>query len=133
MAAIAARKAAAASACETSLNKIVKTGIIRFKTNSSAIQPVSFPTLKKLVKIAKSCPNTAFEISGHTDSDGSASYNQKLSLKRAKSITSYLTRQGISASRLTSAGYGETRPIAPNNSPVNKALNRRIEFKITGS
>ncbi len=128
-----AKKPVTANVCEKMLNEVAKTGIVRFETNSADIKPVSFPTLNKLAEVANSCPDAKVEISGHTDSDGSAKYNQKLSLMRARSITTYLVKQGVGASRLTSAGYGETRPIAPNNTDENKARNRRIEFKITAN
>jgi len=72
-------------------------------------------------------------IAGHTDSDGSASYNQTLSEQRAQSVMTYLVEHDISARRLSTVGYGESRPAVPNDSPANKARNRRIEFEITAS
>jgi outer membrane protein OmpA-like peptidoglycan-associated protein len=72
------------------------------------------------------------EIAGHTDSDGSEAYNQTLSEERAASVLNYLVEHGVSARRLTTVGYGETRPVVPNTSAANKAQNRRIEFTVLG-
>ncbi|MFO8184727.1 MAG: OmpA family protein, partial [Candidatus Aegiribacteria sp.] len=65
-----------------------------------------------------------------TDSDGSDSYNQTLSEERAASVFNYLVNKGIAARRLTTVGYGESRPLVPNTSDANKAMNRRIEFEV---
>ena len=74
-----------------------------------------------------------FEITaGHTDSDGSESFNQKLSEGRAQSAVNYLISKGISASRLVAKGYGESIPMEENDSKEHKAKNRRVELKIIG-
>ena len=70
------------------------------------------------------------EIAAHTDSDGSENYNLTLSERRAESVVNYLTQYGIDLERLTPKGYGESDPIAPNDSNENKALNRRVEMRI---
>ena len=74
--------------------------------------------------------NTAMriEVQGHTDNKGSAAYNLKLSDRRAASVKKYLTAHGISADRLVSYGYGMQRPIVPNDTDQNRALNRRVQF-----
>jgi OOP family OmpA-OmpF porin len=83
-------------------------------------------------------PELIVEIQSHTDSKGSDQYNIKLSQKRAESVVSYLTQKGISAKRLVAKGYGETKPIAPNDkpdgsdNPDGRAKNRRTDFKIIG-
>ena len=69
------------------------------------------------------------EIGGHTDSDGDEALNQSISQQRAEAVLEYLTGQGVPAESLTAVGYGETLPVAPNDTSENKALNRRIEFK----
>ena len=68
------------------------------------------------------------EVQGHTDSQGTADSNQRLSQQRADAVRAYLVAHGINSSRLTSKGYGMTQPIAPNDSAANRAKNRRIEF-----
>lgn len=69
-----------------------------------------------------------FEIGGHTDSDGSAELNNKLSQSRAETVKQQLVNMGIDAARLSTKGYGSTKPIADNSNPENKARNRRVEF-----
>jgi outer membrane protein OmpA-like peptidoglycan-associated protein len=71
------------------------------------------------------------ELSAHTDSFGSDDYNFKPSDNRARSCMEYILSKGISPTRVTSQGYGETKPVAPNDTPENRQLNRRVEFKIT--
>jgi OmpA-OmpF porin, OOP family len=70
-------------------------------------------------------------LSAHTDSFGSDDYNFKLSDNRARSCMEYLLSKGIAPNRVTSQGYGETKPVAANDTPENRQLNRRVEFKIT--
>ena len=69
----------------------------------------------------------------HIDSRGSDEYNIKLSENRAKSVMDYIISKGISPTRITSHGYGETRPVASNDTDEGRQLNRRVEFKITKS
>ena len=88
--------------------------------------------LDKLYELMKKNKTLKIEIGGHTDSDGDPVKNQELSEKRAKAVVNYLVLKGIDKSRLKYAGYGETKPRAENNSPENKALNRRTEVKIIG-
>ncbi len=101
-----------------------------FDYNSTALRAESFIELDKLAEIMRQNPQLRIEIGGHTDSDGSAAYNQKLSMGRAASTVDYIVSQGIEASRLTAVGYGLTQPCADNNTEEGKALNRRIEAKI---
>jgi len=75
-------------------------------------------------------PNTRLEVAVHTDNQGTQANNQAVSVFRAQLIVNYLTRWGIAAGRLTATGYGGTRPVAPNNYPTGRRLNRRIEFII---
>ena len=70
------------------------------------------------------------EISGHTDSDGGAAVNQPLSEARANAVRDHLVGQGIAADRLSAVGYGDTKPVAANDSESNKALNRRTEITV---
>jgi OmpA-OmpF porin, OOP family len=70
-------------------------------------------------------------LEGHTDSEGDDASNLALSKSRAKSVAEYLVKKGIEANRVTSDGFGETRPIAPNDTAENKAKNRRVDMKLT--
>ncbi len=79
----------------------------------------------------KAHPSIAVEIAGHTDAKGSDEYNQRLSLRRAESVRDYLTQAGIDAGRISVAGYGETQPVADNDSDEGREMNRRVELRIT--
>ena len=101
---------------------------IRFDFNKATIKPESMGVINELVKMMKENLNTKFEIQGHTDSDGNDDYNMKLSQQRADSVKSILVELGIEESRLSSKGYGESKPISDNNTQEGKANNRRVEF-----
>jgi outer membrane protein OmpA-like peptidoglycan-associated protein len=105
---------------------------IQFETNSFELKPVSFIELDKVVQLLKENPTLKIEISGHTDNVGSPADNFSLSNNRAKSVVSYLVSKGIAASRLVAKGYGETKPVADNNTEQGKAKNRRTELKVIG-
>ncbi len=101
-----------------------------FDTDKATLRPISESELDRLVKILKENPTIRIRIGSHTDSDGSHDYNIKLSDNRSKSVVEYLIAHGIKADRLEHKGYGETVPIAANDTPENKQLNRRTEFEI---
>ncbi|MFM9973139.1 MAG: OmpA family protein [Beijerinckiaceae bacterium] len=103
---------------------------ILFDTNKDTIRPVSYILLGKLAQVAKSCPTRNLEIGAHTDSDGTDVYNQDLSERRAKAVVEYLVREGVAGTLLKPIGYGETKPIAANDTPANKQKNRRVEFVV---
>ncbi len=105
---------------------------IYFDSGSSNIKPESFPLLDTIAETLLANEGVNVRIVGHTDSDGSNSFNQGLSERRAQSVYQYLVNKGIPVSRLSTAGYGEERPAVPNTSAANKAQNRRIEFEILG-
>ena len=71
------------------------------------------------------------EVAGHTDSTGSAQYNQQLSEQRANSVAQYLESQGLASNRVVTIGAGETRPVADNSTPEGRAANRRVELTLT--
>ena len=101
---------------------------INFDTGKAIIKPQYFAQLDKIASIMNANPNLRITVEGHTDSVGDEAYNQKLSEQRAQSVMKYLTSAEVDISRLTAVGYGESRPIADNNTTAGKALNRRIEF-----
>jgi len=103
---------------------------IYFRPERATILSDSFGLLDRIAETALSCPVGRFEISGHTDSDGSEESNQRLSEARAKAVSDYLIRSGVSVERLLAVGFGEKRPIVDNETPEHKALNRRIEFRL---
>jgi outer membrane protein OmpA-like peptidoglycan-associated protein len=103
---------------------------IYFDYDKATLRPESKVELDRLVKILKENPTMVIEIGGHTDSDGSEEYNLRLSQARAESVMKYLIQAGIEPERLRAKGYGETQPVAPNDTPENKQKNRRTEFKV---
>jgi len=103
---------------------------IYFDVGSARIKRESHAVLDEVVETLKANPGVNVRIAGHTDSDGSASFNQTLSEQRAQAVETYLIEHGISARRLSTVGYGESRPAVPNTSAANKAQNRRIEFEV---
>ncbi|MDD2530616.1 MAG: OmpA family protein, partial [Bacteroidales bacterium] len=100
------------------------------KTNSAELESSSIAELNTLVELLTKNANISIEISGHTDNVGSATYNLELSTKRAQSVKAYLESKQIASYRLSAVGYGQTKPIADNNTEEGRAANRRTEFKI---
>ncbi len=105
---------------------------IYFDYDKATLRPESIDELERVVRFLEENASLVIEISGHTDSDGSDLYNLRLSQARAQSVVEYLVSRGISPRRLTARGYGEGRPVAPNDTPENKQKNRRTELKIIG-
>jgi outer membrane protein OmpA-like peptidoglycan-associated protein len=103
---------------------------INFDYDSDIIRDESKPTLDKIVAMLKSETSMQLIIEGHTDSDGSNEHNQLLSQQRAESVKSYLVAAGISSSRLSVEGYGESMPVVPNTTATGKAQNRRVELVV---
>lgn len=110
------------------LNDYAKT--ILFDTSKATFQQRTYPVLEAMTAILKEYPGSNFSIEGHTDSDGKDTANQTLSENRAAAVKNYLIEKGIDGARLTSAGFGESKPIASNKTKAGKALNRRVEVKL---
>ncbi|HKI46466.1 MAG TPA: OmpA family protein [Balneolales bacterium] len=108
-------------------SKIVTHGIT-FDIDKADIKPESMGTLNMIAGVLKSNPDLKFEIDGHTDNTGEAAHNLTLSQQRADAVKAQLVQMGISASRLTTKGFGDTKPIDTNDTPEGKANNRRVEF-----
>ena len=108
--------------------KLVTYGIY-FDVNKDVVKPESYGTLKEIAAVLTENPDVKVKIVGHTDSDGADAANLDLSKRRGASVKNELVKNfGIDASRLESDGMGETQPVAPNDTPANKALNRRVEL-----
>jgi len=112
------------------IGKTFKLHNIFFKFNDYKLKPQSFTELNKLVRFLKENSKLVIQISGYTDSIGSEKYNLWLSKMRAQSIANYLISKGINPNRLIVKGFGEKNPVAPNNTPLGRKLNRRVEIKI---
>ena len=103
---------------------------IFFDYDKADLKPESIPELNKVVSLMNDYPVIKVEIGAHTDARGSDDYNQGLSERRAQSVVNWLIGQGINDQRLFPKGYGETKPVADNETDEGRALNRRVEFKL---
>ncbi len=103
---------------------------VNFDFDKSNIRVESYPILEHALDVLKEYPDMKVVISGHTDSFGSDEYNIKLSERRVNSVYDYLVSHGISKDRITKEAFGEKRPVRENDSPINRAFNRRVEFRI---
>jgi outer membrane protein OmpA-like peptidoglycan-associated protein len=104
---------------------------ILFATNKADIKPASFDLLNEVVSVMKARPTMRVHVEGHTDIRGTLQWNMKLSKMRAESVQKYLVDHGVEAERLTSEGYGPTRPLCPEKTNACYDKNRRTEFVIT--
>ncbi len=104
---------------------------IKFETGKSVIKKESYTILNDVVKVMEENPTYDLEIHGHTDDQGDEAKNQKLSDERAAAVKKYLTEKGVASDRTKSSGHGETQPVADNKTSAGRAINRRVEFKVT--
>jgi outer membrane protein OmpA-like peptidoglycan-associated protein len=114
------------------LNATVRLKNIQFNSKSYTLEPVSMIELNKLVQLMNDNPSIKIQINGYTDDVGSDADNLLLSQNRSKAVVDYLISKSIDAKRLTSKGFGETKPVADNSTEEGRALNRRTEFIVTG-
>ena len=103
---------------------------VEFPSDSAVVDPAYYPEIQDFAKYMEQNPEKTAIINGHTDSTGSAAYNQKLSEKRAVSVKNEIVKQGISAERLEAKGYGEEKPIASNKTREGRQKNRRVEAEV---
>jgi outer membrane protein OmpA-like peptidoglycan-associated protein len=108
----------------------VRLNNIFFEYDKSEILGGSVYELDRLVKIMKENPGIVIQIRGHTDNLGTEAYNQKLSEDRARAVYTYILSKNIGNDRVSSVGFGESRPLASNDTEEGRALNRRVEFVI---
>lgn len=101
---------------------------INFDFAQATLRPDSFPLLEKARDLLKKRQEIAVEVAGHTDGVGQDGDNLKLSLARAQAVAAWLAQNGVAAARLEAKGYGETQPVADNNSDAGRAVNRRVEL-----
>jgi outer membrane protein OmpA-like peptidoglycan-associated protein len=110
--------------------KVTVRNDVLFDFNSSALRQASRDSLNEMASVFDKYPNTTISVQGHTDSIGSAAYNQRLSERRAQSVASDLENLGVRSSRLETIGYGKSQPRATNSTAEGRQLNRRVEIKI---
>jgi OmpA-OmpF porin, OOP family len=101
---------------------------ITFDFNKATIRPEAAPVLAQVQAMLQASSGLQLTVEGHTDSIGQAAYNQKLSADRAEAVKTWLTGHGIDAARLSSAGFGDTKPVADNATEEGRAQNRRVEL-----
>ncbi|QJQ95596.1 MULTISPECIES: OmpA family protein [Halomonadaceae] len=104
---------------------------VTFGFDSSELTSTARSALNDVSSVLREYPETRINIAGHTDSTGSADYNQRLSERRAESVGSYLAQGGVDRSRLSMRGYGFSQPVASNDSETGRAQNRRVEITLT--
>jgi|SRR5690606_9680943 outer membrane protein OmpA-like peptidoglycan-associated protein len=104
---------------------------VTFAVDSTTISPSFRAALDEVAASLQKYPNSLVDVMGHTDSTGSESYNLDLSRRRAESVKGYLVMRGVSAARIATIGYGEQYPRADNATEEGRALNRRVEIRIT--
>jgi len=106
-------------------------GNVTFATDSADISSSFYEVLDSVALVVNEFDKTYVDVIGHTDSTGSAEYNQGLSVRRARSVADYLISQQVIPERLVVTGMGQDQPIAPNDTPEGRALNRRVEIVLT--
>jgi outer membrane protein OmpA-like peptidoglycan-associated protein len=106
-------------------------GNITFKTDSADLNASFFSVLDSVSLVVKEYEKTIIEVAGHTDSTGTDQYNQALSQRRAQTVATYLAGKGVLDQRMITVGAGETRPVATNDTPEGRQLNRRVELTLT--
>lgn len=118
------------SAEQAGIDDFLKGKTIEFATASAVITPKGRQILDQVTPYLQKADGKSIEISGHTDSEGAADLNMKLSNERAAAVKQYLTGKGLPPARLSTVGYGPSRPVADNATPEGRQQNRRIEFAI---
>ncbi|HLL94987.1 MAG TPA: OmpA family protein [Spirosoma sp.] len=114
----------------TTPGKTTQLRAIQFVQSKTELLPEAQPALEQLAAFLKNNPTTEIELSGHTDNQGDFDENVRLSKQRVDVVKAYLVANGIAASRITTRGYGPTRPIASNNAESTRQLNRRVEMTV---
>lgn len=105
-------------------------GNVTFATNSADVSASFYPVLDSVSLVLKEYDKTTVDVAGHADSTGAADKNLELSQRRAASVAAYLESHGVNAERVIATGYGETKPVASNDTPEGRALNRRVEITL---
>ncbi len=112
--------------------ELIMPGNLTFKSGSSAIAPESYEVLNSISKVLEEFDETSIAIGGHTDNTGNDNINNALSQERADAVYYYLNGRGVAKERMSSRGYGSSRPIADNSTADGRAQNRRVEIQIVG-
>ena len=117
---------------DNELNVALKNDVL-FDVDSASLRSDSQSTLRDMATVFNRYNDTTIDVQGYTDSTGTADHNMGLSQRRADSVRDYLSREGVSSSRISARGYGETNPKASNATPDGRQLNRRVEIHVRGN
>ena len=118
---------------ETSRGLVISLSDILFDVNQATLKPGAANNVQKIAAILNQYPNYNISVEGHTDSQGSDAYNQSLSERRAAAVLQQLVAGGVAASRISSKGFGESQPVASNDTPAGRQQNRRVEVVVLGA
>jgi OOP family OmpA-OmpF porin len=124
--------AEALESCQDQFDELLANETLLFDTNSAVIPEDSFRLLGELAALASRCTEEHIEVAGHADSSGGEALNLRLSRDRAEAVVASIVERGVDPERLSAVGFGETRPVADNESAAGRARNRRIEFIVRG-
>jgi outer membrane protein OmpA-like peptidoglycan-associated protein len=127
--AVASSEAASVSR-EGNLLAVTFKGDVTFDTNSTVLRPGLQSEINRVAGVLNQYPNTLVRVEGHTDNKGTDAYNMDLSNRRALAVKNLLVQRGIADSRIEAVGYGETLPVATNDTEAGRQRNRRVEIKI---
>jgi len=116
---------------QTERGTLVTFGDVLFDLDKAELKPAGMRGIQKLAEFLNENPERKVVVEGYTDSTGSDSYNQQLSERRAQSVRRALTHAGVDPQRIQAVGYGEQYPVASNDSPSSRAMNRRVEVTIS--
>jgi outer membrane protein OmpA-like peptidoglycan-associated protein len=123
--------APAAAPLQPTVRKVVVLPGVHFDLDQATLKPEAQRVLRdEVVTLMKQESDLTVRVEGHTDSQGSETYNQGLSERRALSVKEFLVSSGIASSRIVADGYGETQPVASNDTAEGRARNRRVEIKV---
>jgi len=115
---------------EGNLLAVTLKGDVLFDFNSAAVKPGLYSEINKIADAMNQYPDTVARVEGHTDSVGSETYNMDLSIRRATAVRDVLVQRGVASTRLEIVGFGETMPVASNETEAGRLQNRRVEIKI---
>jgi len=121
---------AAAVSREGNLLAVTFKGDVTFDTNSAAVRPGLYSEIDRVAGVLKQYPDTVIRVEGYTDSKGSDAYNMDLSKRRANAVKNLLVQRGVAENRIEVVGFGETMPVATNDTEAGRQKNRRVEIKI---